>query len=66
MDGYKTYIGILIAVAPTVAGWFGFSLTPAFGEQVGSLIMDGITLAGAAFAFYGRLVAVVPGWFAKK
>ncbi len=65
MNGYKTYVGLVIALAPTVAHVFGHTLTPAFSQQLPDLLDTGIQLAGLLLAFYGRLVAAVPGWFAK-
>jgi len=43
----------------------GYHVAPGFSEQATQLLMDIVTLVGAAFALYGRLVATVPGWFAK-
>ena len=66
MDGFKTYIGIIVAVAPSVANLFGFTLAPTFGEEFTHLAAELITLAGAVFAFYGRAKAVTPGWIARR
>jgi len=66
LDGLKTFIGILIAAAPSIAGLFGYHAMPGFSEQATQIAMDMITLAGAAFAIYGRLVANTPGWFARS
>ena len=66
INGYKTILGAAIALAPIVANWFGFDLSPAFGEQFSSIAMDLITIGGALFAIYGRLVAETPGWLVKK
>lgn len=66
LSGYRTYLGIIIAVAPSVAGLFGFDLSPQFGEEVSSLVAEGVTLLGGILAFYGRAKATVPGLLVKK
>lgn len=66
LDGYKTYLGIIVAVAPTIASMFGYTLAPEFGEQFTAIAFDIITLGGAAWAIYGRLKAQTPGWLARK
>lgn len=66
MNGYKTIIGAVIALAPSVAAWAGFDLSPSFGEEFSDLAVQIITVGGALFAIYGRLVATVPGWLSKK
>ena len=66
INGYRTYIGILVALVPTVASLFGYDVSPQLSEQATGLIEDGVTLAGLLIAFYGRLVATAPGWFARR
>lgn len=66
LNGLKTYIGIIIAVAPTLASLFGFNLSPTFGDQFTAAATDIITLLGAGLAIYGRLKAEVPGWWVRK
>lgn len=66
LSGLKTYIGILIAIAPSVANLFGYDLAPTFGEEFASLAEEIITLIGAGLAIYGRAVAQTPGWFSKR
>lgn len=65
MSGYKTYIGIIVAIAPTVAQMFGYQLTGNFAGQFTQSADDIVALVGAAFAIYGRLKATVPGWLAR-
>lgn len=66
MKGYKTYLGLLVAAVPTLAGLFGFDVLPTFSEQFVETAERIITVVGLGIAAYGRLVAVVPGWFAKR
>jgi len=66
LQGYKTYLGILITVLPTVAGLFGFTLSPLFGEQLTGLLAEIIPILGAALAVYGRAKAQIPGWAARQ
>lgn len=66
MQGYKTYLGLAIALAPTVAHLFGYRVTPELSSQLPDIADTLVQLFGLAFATYGRLVATVPGWFAKE
>lgn len=66
MNGLKTYIGVLIAIAPSIANLFGYDLAPTFGEEFASLAEEIITLIGASLAIYGRAVAQTPGWLVRK
>lgn len=50
LNGYKTYIGIAIAVIGAVAGLFGWSIPNLEGLQ-----NELVTLVGAAIAIYGRV-----------
>ena len=61
----KTYIGLIVAFAPTLLSWFGVTPTPAFNEEFPNMAAQFVELAGLLFAFYGRAVATAPGWFAK-
>lgn len=65
-QGYRTYVGILIAVAPTIANIFGYEVTTAFGEQFPVAVDSVMQLIGSAIAVYGRLKADTPGWLAKR
>jgi hypothetical protein len=65
MEGYRTYIGILVTVAPLALSLFGFTPTPAFNEQFPEAVMGIISLIGAAFATYGRLKAQTAGWLVE-
>lgn len=65
LNGFKTYLGIIVALAPTVAHLFGGHVTPAFTSQFADTADSLIQLGGMCFAMYGRLVATAPGWFAK-
>lgn len=63
LDGKKTYIGILVAAAPTVAGFFGYDITvQGAGELGGALgliltnVETVIEAVGLLVAAYGRLV----------
>ena len=66
LSGTKTYIGILVALIPTVASLMGYDTSVSFDQDATKLFEDGLTLLGLILAFYGRAVAVVPGLFAKK
>lgn len=66
MSGLKTYIGIVIALAPTVAGFFGYTVTENFGAELPELADQWMTVIGLAIAAYGRSVATAPGWFSKR
>lgn len=66
MNGFKTYIGLLVALAPTLAHLFGYEVTPSFGAQFPVLLDSVVQIGGLAFAAYGRAVAETPGWFSKS
>lgn len=63
LDGKKTFIGILIAVSPTIAGFFGYTINLEGIAEAGTLLntlADNaeaiIQSAGALIAWYGRRV----------
>jgi hypothetical protein len=63
LEGKKTYIGIFIAAAPTVAGFFGYDLSVEGATELGGILgdmltnIDGlVTLGGTLIAAYGRVV----------
>ena len=66
LNGYKTYIGIFVAVAPNLFGLLGYDVTPAFGEEFTEVATQVITLVGALIAVYGRSVAKAEGWLVKQ
>lgn len=66
LEGLKTYIGIGIAMTPTIATLFGYETTPNFEGDATEIAFAFLTLAGGAIAFYGRLMAKIPGLFAKS
>lgn len=66
LNGRKTYIGIAVALLPTLAGFFGFDVTSAFHAQFAPLVEELFVLFGSAIAVYGRMSAQSPGWLAKK
>ncbi len=63
LSGKKTYIGIFIAVVPTLAGLFGYSVTSEGLAEAGTLLASlfdnveelGVTVGGL-IAIYGRAV----------
>lgn len=63
LDGKKTYIGILIAAVPTVAGFLGYNVSVEGATELGDILSnlisefeEIITLGGALLAAYGRRV----------
>jgi len=63
LTGKKTYIGIIIAVVPTLAGFFGYTISVGEIAEAGTLLAalaDNlealIATGGALFAWYGRAV----------
>lgn len=57
MNGFKTYTGIIVAAAPTIASLFGYEMTTE-GQGVLSDNLDKILeLCGLLYATYGRFVA---------
>ena len=63
LEGKKTYTGILLAVAPTIAGLFGYDISTAAVAEAGTLLdalivnaNEIITTGGALLAWYGRAV----------
>ena len=61
--GKKTYIGIFIAVVPTLAGFFGYTISSEGIAEAGTLLAsladNGEALAatvGGLIALYGRAV----------
>jgi len=62
-DGKKTYIGIIVAVVPTLAGFFGISINVVDVAEAGTLLgglFDNIEVilatVGGLIAWYGRAV----------
>ena len=66
LKGYKTYLGIFIALMPTLANLFGFEVSPSFAQQLPILSAEFFQIIGSALAFYGRAAAQSPGWLVKK
>ena len=66
MAGYKTYLGLIVALLPTMASLIGYDVVPSFSDDFPKLAEEAVTIIGLCIAFYGRAVATVPGWFAKK
>lgn len=66
LTGYKTYIGLLVALIPTIASLFGFEVSGTFSDEFTKLAEDAVTILGLGLAFYGRAKANSPGWFSKK
>jgi len=66
IQGYRTFIGILISAVPTLATFLGFDTAPNFVGDATEIAGAIVTLIGAGVAIYGRLKAETPGWFAKK
>lgn len=61
LDGKKTYLGILVAVVPTLAGFLGFSIDGiAEAETLLSTLVENIeavsVTVGGLIAWYGRSV----------
>ena len=63
-NGKKTYIGILVAALPTIAGLFGFDVAAGGASEIGALLTEFITGAeelfvtgGLLFAAWGRKVS---------
>ena len=62
-QGKKTYIGLLVAAVPMIAGAFGYNLTTEGATELGDLLVNVltefeelITAGGLLFAAYGRKV----------
>lgn len=65
-DGWNTYLGIVVAMAPTIASWFGYVPSPEFSGEFEQTVLAVVTLAGGAYALYGKARHQIPRWFAKK
>lgn len=66
LSGSKTYIGLFVALIPTVASLFGYDVSATFNEDFTKLAEELVVLVGIAIAFYGRSVATAPGLLVKK
>lgn len=66
LNGYKTYVGLIITAAPLVAHLFGYQLTESFAGQFAGLADAIFSLIGTAIATYGRAKTEVPGWLARR
>ena len=62
-EGKKTYIGLVIAALPVVAGLFGYTIAPGAGEELSGLLAtladnaeEVIGTGGLLLAWYGRAV----------
>jgi len=63
-DGKKTFAGIAIAVVPTLAGFFGYAVSPEDIAEGGTLLFSVVdeleafcVAVGGLLAWYGRAVA---------
>ena len=66
LEGSKTYIGLAIAFAPSVATVFGYETSPNFEGDATELLSALVQLIGTAIAVYGRFVAKGPTLLKKK
>lgn len=66
MSGYKTYLGILIALAPTIAHLFGYQLAPEFSTKVPEFADTVVQILGLILAAYGRAKAEIPGLLVRE
>lgn len=55
--GSRTVWGSAVAVAASLAGVFGLTITPQDQIQIVDTTLQAISAAGAIFALYGRLAA---------
>ena len=65
-NGKKTYLGILVVFIPVIAGLFGYDVSEAFPVEFARFAEEIFMVIGGGIAAYGRAVATMPGWFAKK
>ncbi|QGH72432.1 MAG: hypothetical protein [Siphoviridae sp. ctpQM7] len=65
-QGYKTFLGIFLAAAPTLANLLGYDIGSTFSDEFPKAVEDVVTIVGLCVALYGRLVAQSPGWLAKR
>jgi len=56
LKGKKTYIGIIIALIPTLAKLFGYDLSVEGAQELGVEIDALVTYIGLIIATYGRVV----------
>lgn len=63
LDGKKTYIGILVAATPTIAGLFGYNISVEGAGELGGILENVmvnietvIETVGLMIAAYGRIV----------
>lgn len=66
LNGYKTFLGLAIAVAPSVATMFGYHTSPNFEGDVTEIVSAVVALIGTAIAIYGRIVAKGPTLVVKN
>lgn len=66
LEGSRTYLGLAIAFAPSVATMFGYETSPNFEGDATELLAALVQLIGTALAVYGRFVAKGPTLFTKK
>lgn len=66
LEGYRTYLSLVLAMAPQVAKLFGYDLSHSFGQESSDLLNELVTVLGGLMAFYFRAKATVPGWLASK
>lgn len=66
LSGSRTYIGLAVALVPTLASMLGYDVSATFSEDFTKLAEELVVLIGIAIAFYGRSVATVPGLLVKK
>lgn len=57
LDGKKTYIGLIVAALPTVAGLFGFDVADGGASELGALLTEFVVDAEALFTTGGLLFA---------
>lgn len=66
ISGFRTYIGVIVAISPSIAHLFGFTLSDSFGQEFSDLAGEIITLIGGGIAIYGRAMAKTKGWIVKE
>lgn len=66
LEGSKTYIGLAIAFAPSIATMFGYQTSPNFEGDATELLSALVQLIGTAIAVYGRFVAKGPTLVTKS
>ena len=64
--GSKRTVGLLIVLAPFIAGLFGYDVSEAFPVEAARFSEEILAVVGTALVIVGEIMAKGPAWFVPK